>query len=134
MAALQLEGLVDCGQDTVGGVRGPGDIGVGKDGKELRRRAAENSWRVDVAHGAGQGCGHSLERFVSRTAPVGLNQKDAKVSLIPMSPRELVFEHGADEAIVEEPSRPVDDVEWLGLWVVGPDPARRAEDRTVRQR
>ena len=61
MAALQLQGLVDRGQHTVGGVRGSGDVCVGKDGKELRRRAAENSRRIDVSHGAGQGRGHRFE-------------------------------------------------------------------------
>jgi hypothetical protein len=133
MAALQLQGFVDSGQHAVGGVRGPGDIGVGQDGKELRRRPAENSRRVDVAHGACKRRGHRLEGFVSRTAAVGLDQKDAKVPLVPMSPRELVFEHRPNEAIVEESSRPVDDVQRFGLWVVGPDAARRTEDRTVRQ-
>jgi len=134
MAALQLQGLVDGGQHAVGGMCGAGDIGVRQDGEQLRRRTAEDSWRVDVAHGACKCRGHGLEGLVSRTAAVGLDKKDAEVPLVPMGPGELVFEHGTDEAIVEESSRPVDDVERLGLWVVGPDSARRAEDRAVRQR
>jgi hypothetical protein len=131
--ALQLQGFVDSGQHAVGGVRGPRDIGVGQDGKELRRRAAENSWRVDIAYGARKRRGHRFQGFVSRTAAAGFDQEDAKVSLVPMSPRQLVFEHRPDEAFIEESSRSVHDVERLGLWVVGPDPARRAEDRAVRQ-
>jgi hypothetical protein len=133
MAALQLQGFVDRGQHSVGGVRGPCYIGVGQDRKELRRRASEDSWRIDIAHGAGEGRCHRLQGLVSGTAGIGFYQKDAEVPLIAMSPRELVFEHRPDEAIVEESGRPVDYVERFGLWVVGPDPARRAEDRTVRQ-
>jgi hypothetical protein len=133
MAALQLQGLVDGGQHAVGGVCGPGDISVRQDGKELWRRAAENSWCVHIAHSAGERCGHRLEGFVGRTTAIGLDQKDAQVALVAVSPRQLVFEHRPDEAIVEESCRPVNDVERLRLWVVGPDPARRAEDCSVRQ-
>lgn len=133
MAALQLQGFVDGGQHSVGGVRGPGDVSVGQDGQELRRRAAENTRRVHVANGAGKRGGHRLKGFVSRTAAVGLDQKNSKVSLVPMSPRKLVFEHGPNETIIEESCRPVDDMERLRLWVVCPDPARRAEHSTVRQ-
>jgi hypothetical protein len=133
MAALQLQSFVDRGQHAVGGVRCPCDVGVGQDGKELRRRAPEDSWGVDIAHGAGKGRCHRLQGLVSGTAAIGFDQKDAKVPLIAVSPRELVFEHGPDEAIVEESSRPVDYVERLRLRVVSPDPARRAEDSAVRQ-
>lgn len=134
MAALQLQGFVDGRQHAVGGVRGPGDIRVGQDGKELRGRAAENTRSVHITNGAGKRRGHRLEGFIGRAAAVGLDEKDAQVPLVPVSPRELVFEHRTDEAIVEESGRPVDDVKRLSLWVVGPDPARWAEDRTVRQR
>jgi hypothetical protein len=133
MAALQLQSFVDRGQHAVGGVRCPCDVGVGQDGKELRRRAPEDSWGVDIAHGAGKGRCHRLQGLVSGTTAIGFDQKDAKVPLIAVSPRELVFEDGPDEAIVEESSRPVDYVERLRLRVVSPDPARRAEDSAVRQ-
>jgi hypothetical protein len=41
---------------------------------------------------------------------------------------ELVLEDRPNEAIVEKARRPIDDVEWLGLRVVGSDPTRRAEN------
>ena len=46
--------------------------------------------------------------------------------------RELVFEHGSYESIIEEARRAVDDMQRLGLRIVGPDSARRTEHGAVR--
>ena len=40
---------------------------------------------------------------------------------------QLVLQHGADEALVEEARGPVDDVQRLGLGLVDSDPAAWAE-------
>jgi hypothetical protein len=114
-------------------VRGPRDVGVGQDGEELRRRAPKNSRRVHVPHSARQCGGHRLEGFVRWTAAVGLDQENAQVPLVAVSARQLVLEDGTHEAFVEESRRPIDDVERLGLGVVGPHSARRAEDRPMGQ-
>jgi hypothetical protein len=133
MATLQLESFIDSGKDAVGGVGGSRHVGVGQDGQELWRRAAQDPRGVNIAHRASQRSGHRFEGFVRWAAAVGLDQKHTKVSLVAVSPRQLVFEHGPHETIIEEPRRPIHDVERLGLWVVGPDSARWAEDRTVGQ-
>ena len=70
MPALQLQGFVHCGKNSIGRVRGSRDVGVGEDGQELRRRAAQDSWGIDVTHGARQRSGHRLERIVGSTAAI----------------------------------------------------------------
>jgi hypothetical protein len=51
-----------------------------------------------------------------------------------VGPRQLVFENWAYEAVIEEACRPIDDVEGLGVWVVGPDTAGGTEHRAMRER
>jgi hypothetical protein len=133
MAALQLKRFIDRRQDSIGGVGRARHISVRQDREELGRRPAEDSWGVDIAHGAGQRSRHRLEGLFRRTAAIGLDQQNAEVSLVSVSPRQLVLEDRPHEALVEESSGPVDYVERLRLRVVHPDAARWAEDRPVGQ-
>jgi len=128
---LWLERIVHGDEDSVGGMRGAGHVGVRQDGEQLRWRAPEHAWRVDVAHRAGERRGHRLQRFVGGQCSVHLDEKDAEVALVAVRPRELVLEHGPHESIVEEARRAVDDVQRLGLWIVGPHSAGGTEHRTV---
>src|ERR1700686_2901094 len=50
-----------------------------------------------------------------------------------MCPRQLIFEHRSDEAIVEKSSGAIDDVKRLRLGIVGLDAAGRAEHSAVGQ-
>jgi hypothetical protein len=133
VAALQLQRLVDGGEYPVGRVCGPGDVGVRQDRKELWRGAAQDSRRVDVTHSAGEGCGHRLEDFFGWSGAIGLDEQNAEISLVAVGPGKLVLEDWAYETIVEEAGRSIDDVEWLGLRVIGPDSARWAEHSALRQ-
>src|SRR5438309_199162 len=110
-------------------MRRTGDVGVGQDREELRRRTPEDSWCIDVADGAGEGGGHRLQRLVSSADSVGLDEEDAEVALVAVCARELILEHGPDETIVEEAGRAVDDVKGLGLRVVDLDATGGTEDR-----
>jgi hypothetical protein len=123
VTAGRLEGLVDGGEDPVGGMGRACDVRVGQYGQELRRGAAEDSRRVDVAHCARERGRHRLQRLIGGANSVGLDEQDAEVALIPVGASELVLEHGAHEAIVEETGGAVDDVKRLGLWVVDLDAA-----------
>src|SRR4029077_1233674 len=129
MAATWLERLVDGRQHAVRCVRRACDVGVRKDGEELRRRAPKDSWSVDIADGAGERRGHRLQRFVCSADSVGFDEENAKVALVSVRTRELVLEDGAHESIVEEAGRAVDDVKWLGLRVVDLDATGGTEDR-----
>jgi hypothetical protein len=40
-----------------------------------------------------------------------------------MGSRQLVFEDRPDEAVVEEPGRAIDDMEWLGIRIIDSDAA-----------
>jgi hypothetical protein len=112
---------------------GAGDVGVGQDGKELRRRASEYSRRVDVPHRARKRGRHRFEGLISSADSVGFDQQHAEVPLVTVSPGQLVLENRAHEAIVEEPGGAVDDMQGLGLWVISLDSACRAEDRAGRK-
>jgi hypothetical protein len=118
MTTLDAQRLIDGREDAIGGVRRPGDIRVGEDGKQLGRRAPEDSWRVDIAHGAGESRSHRLECLFGRTDAISLDQEHSEVALVAVGPRELVLEHGPDESIVEETGGAVDDVERFSLRVV----------------
>ena len=133
MAALELQRFVDRRQDAVCGMGSSGDISVRQNGKELRRGAAKDSWRIHVPHGARQRGGHGLEGFVRRSAAIRLDQQNAKVALVPVRPRQLVLQHWTHEPLVEQACRPVDDVQGLSLRVVRSHATRRAEDSTARQ-
>src|SRR5260370_39702005 len=50
-----------------------------------------------------------------------------------MSARQLILEHRADEGIVEKSRGAIDDVQWLGLRIVGLDAAGRTEHSAVGQ-
>ena len=128
---MELQRFVDRGQHAVGGVSRAGDVSVGKDGEELRRGSTKDARRVDVADRAGERGGHHLQRLFRRARAVGLDQEDSKVPLITMCPRQFVLEDRAHKTVVEEARCPIDDVQRLGLWVVGAHPARRAKDSAV---
>jgi hypothetical protein len=134
MTTLDAERLVDGGKDAIGCVRRPGDVRVGEDGQQLRRRATKDAWCVNVPHSAREGSRHRLEHLLRRPDTVCLDQQNSEVALVSVGSGELVLEHRPDEAIVEESGGAVHDVERFSLWVVGLDAARRAENRTVRQR
>jgi hypothetical protein len=112
---------------------GPGDIGVRQDGKKLRRGSAKDPRRVHIAHSAGQRRSHHLQRLVRRTCAIGLDQQNSKVPLITVRPRQLILQDRPHESIIEKTGRAIDDMQRLGLGIVGPHPARRAKDRTVGQ-
>src|SRR4029077_21099411 len=71
--------------------------------------------------------------LIGRTGAVGLDEKNSKVALIAVRPRELVLEDGAHEAVVEQPGRAIDDVERFRLRIIDLDPARRTEDCALWQ-
>jgi hypothetical protein len=134
MTTLYAERLVDGGKDAIGGVRRPGHVRVGEDGEQLRRRATEDAWCVNVPHGAREGSRHCLEHLLRLPDTICLDQQNSEVALVSVSSGELVLEHRTDEAIVEQSGGAIDDVKRFSLWVVGLDAARRAENRTMRQR
>ncbi len=134
MASGRLQRFVDSGKNAIGGVRRPGDVGVGQYRQQLGRGAAQDSWSVDVAHRARKGCSHCLQGFVCCADAIGFDEEDAKVALVSMRARELVLEHRSNETIVEEAGRAVDDVKGLGLRIIDPDSTRGTEDRARGQR
>ena len=115
-------------------MRGARYVRVRQDGEELGRGAPEHPGRVHVTHRAGERRGHRLERVVGWKRAVDLDEEHAEVALIAVRARELVFEDGAHEAIVEQACGAVDDVQRLGLWVVRSDSARGAKHGFVRER
>jgi hypothetical protein len=110
-------------------MRCAGDVGVGQDGEKLRRGAAQDSRRVDVAHSACEGGGHRLQSLFRCPGSVGLDEQDTKVALVAVRASELVLEHRAHKPIVEQSRRAVDDMQRLGHRIVDLDPARWTEDR-----
>jgi hypothetical protein len=131
MSALKLQRFIDRRQDSIGCMCSPGDVSVRQDGEELRRGAAQDSWGVDVAHSPSQSCCHRFEGFLGWAAAIRLDQENAKVSLVSMGPGQLVLQDRTYKPLVEQARGAVDDVEWLRLGIVSPDPARRAEDSTM---
>jgi hypothetical protein len=131
--ALQLERLVDGSKHSVGRVCGPRDIGVGQDGKELWRCPPQHPWCVDITDRACQSGCHCLQGLLRSNRSIGLDQKDAKISLITVSPRKLVLENRPHETIVEEARGPIDYVKRLGLGVIDLYATPRTEHRPVRQ-
>jgi hypothetical protein len=134
MTTLDAQRLVDGGKDAICSVRRPGDVGVGEDGEQLGRRPTQDSWCIDIAHGACEGGRHRLKHLLRLPDTICLDQQNSEIALVSVGSGELVLEHRPDEPIVEEPGGTVDDVERFSLWVVGLDAARRAENRTMRQR
>lgn len=132
MTSRRLQGFVDSREDAICRVRGARDVRIGEYGQELRWRTAEDAWRVDVTHRAGQRGRHRLQSLLGGADSIGFDEKDSEVALIAMRARELVLEHGAHKAIVEEACGAIDDVQGLGLRVVHLDAASGAEDRARR--
>jgi hypothetical protein len=123
MTTLQLQRLVDGGQDAIGGMGRSGDVGVGQDGQQLRGRATQDARRIDVTHSACKGRGHRLEGFIGWAGAIGFDQQNAEVALVSMCARQLILEHWPNEAVVEQARGAVDDMEWFSLWVIGLDTA-----------
>jgi hypothetical protein len=134
MTTLYAQSFVDRGKDAIRGVSRSGHIRVGEDGQQLRGRATQDAGCVNVPHGAREGSRHSLEHLLRLPDTIRFNQQNTEVALVSVSSGELVLEHRADETIVEQPGGAVDDVKRFSLRVVGLDAARRAENRTMRQR